>query len=135
MIDLKLKANSSFQFDIEMSDSDIASEAALETAVIISLFTDKRVDGERGFFGDSLENDSWGSKIWTLQREKLTDQTKKKLEDYAKESLQWLIDDKIAKKITVESEIVKPARINLLVKIYKGDSVSDHRFDNIWGEQ
>lgn len=135
MIDLKLKANSSFQFDLELGDSDIASESALETAVIISLFTDKRVNDERGFFGDSLESEPWGSKIWTLQREKLTDQTKKKLEDYAKESLQWLIDDKIAKKITVESEIVKPARINLLVKIYKGDSVSDHRFDNIWGEQ
>ena len=57
----------------------------LKTAVVISLFTDRRVNEEdvpngelnRGYWGDMdlPEGESLGSKLWLLKREKLTPET------------------------------------------------------------
>ncbi len=64
------------------ADDDFETDAGLETAVIISLFTDRRA-GEndelpatetdrRGWWGNTLQDadDEIGSKLWLLCREK-----------------------------------------------------------------
>lgn len=135
MIDVKIKPNlKTNEFDIDVQNEDLQIEDDLETAILISLFTDQRVGGERGFWGNSLDGDNWGSKIWTLTREKLTEETRSKFQEYAKDSLQWLIDDKVAKSIKLQSEIVKPESIHLLVEIIRPDgSTVGFRFNTIWG--
>lgn len=78
--------------------------SALERAVVISLFTWRRAepsdpvdDAERqGWWGDSYPSyasDRIGSRLWLLRRRSLTPQTLRDAERYAKEALQWLIED------------------------------------------
>jgi len=72
-------------FDFATLSGDLKKDEGLRTAVIISLFTDRRVNKEdvllgqsqKGWFGDApelIENvgDAWGSKLWLLEREKNT---------------------------------------------------------------
>lgn len=136
MIDIKLKHNSNISgYDISFEGDDAEKENGLESAIIISLFTDQRVDGERGFWGDSLAGESWGSKLWTLSREKLSEQTRIRFEDYVKESLQWLIKEKIAKGLSVKSEIISPESIYLELSILKpNDSALGFKFNILWNE-
>ena len=136
MIDVKIKRNiKTGEFDIDTSNEDLLIEDGLETAILISLFTDQRVGGDKGFWGDSIDGDNWGSKIWTLMREKLTEKTRTKFQEYAKDSLRWLLDDKVAKSINFQSEIVQPESIHLLVEIIRPDgSTVGYRFNTIWGE-
>ena len=80
------------------------TETALERAVLISLFTWRRAaiddpidDDERyGWWGDSypaVANDRIGSRLWLLRRVKLTAATQRDAEFYARQALQWLLDD------------------------------------------
>jgi phage gp46-like protein len=137
MIDVKIIRNSSTnEFDIEISEGDLLAEDGLETAILISIFTDQRVDGERGCWIDAIDGDNWGSKVWTLMREKLTEETRTKFNSYIKDSLKWLTEDRVAKSITVTSEIVPPESIYTLVEIIRPDgSATGFRFNTIWGEQ
>lgn len=74
----------------------------LENAVTISLFTDARVSPDetddssdlRGYWGDMdlPEGQSLGSKLWTLRREKITQDVLNKTHDYCVDALAWLVE-------------------------------------------
>ncbi|MFH0024517.1 phage GP46 family protein [Pseudomonas fluorescens] len=98
--------------------------AALTRAVLISLFTWRRAadddaldDDERfGWWGDSfptVADDRIGSRLWLLRRVKLTRQTQMDAEFYAREALQWLIDDGHCSAIDILSERLDAQRLNL----------------------
>lgn len=77
---------------------------ALHRAAVISLLTWRRAggddvldDAERyGWWGDSFPSapdDKIGSRLYLLRRRTLTDETVRDAIDYAREALQWLLDD------------------------------------------
>lgn len=99
-------------------------KAALTRSVLISLFTWRRAadddaldDEERfGWWGDSfpsVADDRIGSRLWLLRRVKLTRQTQLDAEFYAREALQWLIDDGHCSAIEIQSERLDGQRLNL----------------------
>ena len=101
-------------FDWSISAPSLQGEKGLETAIIISLFTDRRAneddvipDGSanrRGWWADvfpDIENDNIGSRLWLLFREKDMQLVVNRAHDYVVEALQWLIDDGIAKRVDV----------------------------------
>jgi len=99
-------------------------EEALLRVVIISLFTWRRAgpddpldDEERyGWWGDSypsVANDRIGSRLWLLRRVKLTAQTRSDAEFYAREALQWLLDDDQVCDIAITTEQVAINRLDL----------------------
>lgn len=102
-------------FDLKISNGDLAPDDGLETAVMISVFTDKRVTedelpqferSKRGWWGDLLPvepNDQIGSRLWTIQREKVLTNILRRSEELIKESLQWMLEDGVARSITVTS--------------------------------
>jgi len=101
-------------------------EDSLLRVVIISLFTWRRAgpddpldDEERyGWWGDSypsIANDRIGSRLWLLRRVKLTAQTQSDAEFYAREALQWLLDDEQVCDIAITTERVAINRLNLSV--------------------
>ena len=109
------------QVSADMTDS-------LSRAVFISLFTWQRasqtdeVDNNQrmGWWGDTFaeeKGDKIGSKLWLLLRQKITEETLNRAQEYAYESLKWLIDDGICSDITVnvERDEDDPNRINLSV--------------------
>ncbi|MEP9372623.1 phage GP46 family protein [Mesorhizobium sp. KR1-2] len=103
--------------DVEISAGNLADDDTLRTAILVSLFTDRRAgpddelpDGagndRRGWLGDALssvEGDRIGSRLWLLKRRKQTEETRRQGEDYCREALEWLVEDGIASAITIEA--------------------------------
>ena len=110
---------------------DLVAEDGLRTAVLLSLFTDRRVSagelpvGEadrRGWWGDTLaENDEIGSKLWLLAREKETDDVLVRAEGYAREALAWLIADGAAEAVSVAASWPRRGELALKVDITLAD--------------
>lgn len=133
-------------FDINILNGDLEADDGLETAVAISLFTDKRVTNEelpdlatskRGWWGDmypDVDQDKIGSRLWTLEREKRTIETLRKSEDYSREALSWLLEDSVADSIDVKSEYNTNNFLIINIDISRPDQESS-RFSIVWDEQ
>lgn len=100
--------------DLGIMNGDLISDEALETAVLISIFTDRRAANDdplpdsnnidkRGWWGDlvafDIEGDEIGSKLWLLSREKTTLETIKKTKQYLDDALAWLVEDGVAVRV------------------------------------
>lgn len=141
--------------DLGVASGDMVKDDGLTTAVLMSLFTDRRADPDdpvdpasptgdrRGWPGDLLADagDRIGSRLWLLQRAKLTEETRSLVEFYATESLQWLVDDGVATSVTCTATIAPPSplvaaseAIQLGVKIAKGAEVLA-RWSFVWNAQ
>jgi phage gp46-like protein len=133
-------------FDLLMDGSDLASGSELETAVIISLFTNRRAEDDdplpdafadrQGFWGDDfadIEGDLIGSRWWLLAAEKQTNEVRLKYLEYAVEALQWLIDDSVASEVQIQAEYIGPHVLGVSVVILHGNNVSD-RFEFVWDQ-
>lgn len=116
-------------FDAERMSGDLtldglgglATDAGLETAVIVSLFTDRRArpddvppgaaDDRRGWWGDALpaaevpQDDRIGSRLWLLSREKIVPETIRRARDYCREALAWMIEDGLATAVDVDCSV------------------------------
>ena len=139
------------QIDIQFVNGDVASDGGLETAVLISLFSDARAEPEmipttdrdgdyRGFWGDLasvLPGDSTGSLLWTIRRAKQLSVTLAAAQSYAKESLQWLIDDLIATRVDVFCTYPQRGWMLIEVFIYRPESANpvSFRYNYEWSAQ
>ena len=91
--------------DLRLAGADLALDATLASAVVVSLLSDRRVPagelppGEtdrRGWWGDSVadaDGDRIGSRLWLIGREKVTPAIVPRAEAYAREALEWLVED------------------------------------------
>lgn len=113
------------------------TQASLLRSAVISLFTWRRAhpddpvdDEERyGWWGDtfpSVSDDRIGSRLWQLRRVKLTARTQQDAEFYAREALQWLIDDGHVLSVDILIERAEINRLNLGVvfTVLDGSTVS-----------
>jgi phage gp46-like protein len=134
-------------FTPKIVDGDLAGDEGLETAVIISLFSDKRISDEeipdgitdkRGWWGDmfpDIEGDKIGSKLWLVSRGKINAITLANLENYAKDSLQWMIDDGVASYLEVVAAYLsdkKTAVISISIQRPTGET---DKFALNWAKQ
>jgi phage gp46-like protein len=133
--------------DLAFAGYDLAQDDSLKTAVIVSLFTDRRAeaddrlpgapDDRRGWWGDGfleVAGDRIGSRLWLLHREKQLASVVVRAREYAIEALQWLVDDGIAAAVDVTAEIVRQGVLGLQIRIVRPDRARvDYRFDNVWG--
>lgn len=126
-----------------VAGSPLADDDPLIRAVIISLFTwrranpDDAVDGSRqGWWGDataSLTGDRIGSRLWLLSREKLLPETFNRAREYAREALQWLVDDQVSAAVDVAAERYGRSGLALVVTITRADRrVTELRFADVW---
>jgi phage gp46-like protein len=76
---------------------DVLKDDWLGTGIMISLGTNKRVDGiirvDNGWWGESILGKNIGSKLFLLDRSKNISETLQLARQYAEESLQWLVED------------------------------------------
>ena len=125
------------QVSADMTDS-------LSRAVVISLFTWQRAsqsdevdnDQRMGWWGDTFaeeKGDKIGSKLWLLLRQKITDETLNRAQEYAYDALKWLIDDGICSDITVDVERDEddPNRINLSVQLTTSTSNLTYKIKDV----
>ena len=109
--------------DIKIEGAGFDESPLLDTLIINALFSDARATPEvlarmglppdtdpRGWVGDSYaktKGDRYGSLLWTLEREKQTDETLNLARDYCEAALAFLIEDGIAGSITVAAEWIR----------------------------
>lgn len=148
MTDIALQMGS-FTGDLSVSGGDLLRDDGLETAVSLSLFTDRRATRDlmpdvrdvdlRGYWGDVatvVEGDQTGSLLWTLAREKETAQTLARARQYARDALQWMLDDKVASKIEVAASYVARCVMMLTIDLYRpGLQPVRYRYDFEWAAQ
>lgn len=108
-------------FDGNLPDLSEIDEPLLES-ILISLFTDKYVPDadlpyqtgtNGGWHGDAValetpaaqtEEYSWGSRLWTLEREKINEETPAKVKRIVEEALEPLLLLKEINEISVSAE-------------------------------
>lgn len=128
--------------DWDVSGPDLESGRDLETAVIISLFTDRLANGDdvlpsgddpRGWVGDLGQPVKIGSRLWLLERAKLSLQTGAIAKSMAAEALQWMIDDGVVAKFEIITEVLLPSRLNMQIIAFRHDgSKQALNFSNTW---
>lgn len=146
--DIKIEFDTTYmEGDLILGESDLERDEGLSTAVLISLFTDRRADesepydneDRRGWWGDLLaetEGDQIGSKLYLLNRSTNTQQTTVKAKEYIYEALDWMIDDGVAAKIDIDVEVYglsSNLRLYVLIQIHKKDgNIELMKFDDLW---
>lgn len=117
--------------DWSMSGALLTSGNDLETAILISLFTDRQAapddeipDGTsdpRGWWGDLDSDTHIGSRLWLLSRAKQTTETLQRANDYIVEALQWLIDDGVVAKFDITVEWTALSQLGAKIVAHKTD--------------
>lgn len=143
--------NGAFGADLGMDAGQLATDAGLRTAILISLFTDARarVDDvlpsadadRRGWWGNafpSIEEDrpaELGSRLWLLDRAKTVASVTVRAREYVREALQWLIDDGIAASVEALAERQSTGSSPVLaigVVLTRPGGAATQRFDFLW---
>jgi phage gp46-like protein len=124
----------------------LASDAGLYTAIAISLFTDRLAEANdvppdgsstrRGWWGDAyseVPGDRIGSRLWLLARSKQTQPVLRQAEAYAREALQWLVEDGVARGVQVQAEVSGDGVLGLQVQVTRSNEpVARYRFEAFW---
>lgn len=133
--------------DLALDGPDLKTDAGLQTAVLISLFTDAQANADdtipdgstdrRGWWGDAfteVPGDKIGSLRWLLSRAKLTPETLRRVRDYDLAALKWLKDDGVAASIdiTVTRHATDRDRADESIVITRPDGRIS-RFSYVWG--
>lgn len=132
--------------DLALGDFALDTDGGVETAVILSLFTDARArdddtlplgqSSRRGWWADAYPpeaGDRIGSRLWLLRASKQLQESLDTAREYAEEALAWLIEDGVAKSVEVETFVVRDEVMGMIVRIYRpaGTDVSI-RFETLW---
>jgi phage gp46-like protein len=132
--------------DLAIEANDLVRDEGLRTAVLLSLFLDRQAEpgdvlppGEtdrRGWWADAVpvvEGDQIGSRLWLLAREKDTSTVRARAEEYAREALAWLVEDKVADRVEVVAEAPRPGALNLVIDIYRPKAEpTRYHFADVW---
>jgi phage gp46-like protein len=132
------------EFDLEF-DGDFVVEDGLRTAVIISLFSHRRVTADelppgetdkRGWWGDTFNtnpNDRTGSKLWLLARTKETQETLNQAKEFTQQALQWMITEGLASTVEVETSFFDRGKMLIEIAITRPSGERENfRFDSNW---
>ncbi len=126
----------------------LAANRSIETAIILSLFTDRRapdgwrpeIQDRRGWWGDGVQPDGetldpLGSWLWLLENEIVSPQNIALAKNYAEAALAWLVTDNVAARV----EVIAEARadnhgINLGIDVFDktGAKTFSRQFDILW---
>ena len=126
------------QVDLKIVNGDYLADAGLETAALVSLFSDRfvevaelppNIDNQKGWWGDDLfetVGDRIGSRLWIFDRiGKIDIPTRNGMVDAIEESLQWMIDVGLAETVVATGTVVVGIRIDFIIEISRpeGDNI------------
>lgn len=118
--------------DWQLSGAALLAGDDLATAVLNSFFSERLAEADdiipdgtknrRGWWGDP----KLGSRLWLLERSKLTKDTARQAQNYGAESLQWLIDDGVIVGARITAQVVArvPGRLVMGVVLYRSDGTT-----------
>ena len=134
--------------DYALALGALQSDADLQTAVLISLFTDRLAEPDdalpelgalrRGWWGDALSGalggaGRIGSRLWLLSREKMLPETVNRAREYAQEALAWMVTEGVARRVTVQAQVVGADTLGLTIQIERNQGqVLRYGYDLAW---
>lgn len=134
--------------DYALEQLDLVQDDGLDSAVIISLFTDRRAgrdvalqEGQdrRGWWGDTfaeIEGDEIGSHLWLLDRAKQLPAVMADAKVYIEQALAHLVADGMAKRIEVRVSNPRMGILSAQIDIYKPDgTTTQYKFEHFWSKQ
>lgn len=113
----------------------------LTRAVVISLFTHRRADPDdnvdvpMGWWGDTwpaVANDRYGSKLWLLQRSKLTNGLVNTVRSYLRDALQWMQDDGVVTRIDIDIQRTGINELGNKIVLWRRDGPVTISFNDLW---
>ena len=139
-------SNATGDADLSMLDMDLASDRGLTTAVVLSLFADRRAEADdvppsgdardrRGWWADqfaAVEGDRLGSRLWMLDRSKGTNETLLRAKQYATEALAWMVTDKVASSVDVSVTMAGTGLAVAVAVQRPGRDPVSFRFSHTW---
>src|SRR5262245_62053734 len=126
---------------------DLDARVSLETAVVLSLFTDRVANDDDALPDDTGDRRGWwsetglslsdhmGSRLWLFAREKRTEAVRLRLDQVVRECLAWLVRDRVARKVDVAVEYPRGTldRVDILIVVTKADGRRlDFRYELVW---
>lgn len=140
--DVVLTVNATTQlYDISIgADGDIVTDDFFDTSLLYSLFGERRADASevvepqlrRGWIGNEGKDFENGSKLWLFEQARVTRTNLNRIEDEARKSLQWLIDDGFVVSIDEVTATTKNGTVTLEIVIRRSRSEVERRFFDLW---
>jgi phage gp46-like protein len=140
-------ATGSMDLAIDEDADDVTTDEGLRTAVLLSLFTDRRAedgdplpdggDDRRGWWADALnaDGDRMGMRLWLRDRGKALPDVASDVQRDAPEALRWLVEDGVAQSVDVSAD-VRGGILLITVNITRpGRDVVTFRFDYVWNAE
>lgn len=135
--------------DLSLIDSDLASDLGLETAVMLSLFCDRRADVDdvppsgdprdrRGWWADQFADvtgDRIGSRLWLLDRAKATNEAGLRAREYVLEALAWMVEDRVVASIEADVTLTGGGLLIDLALQRPGRDPIAFRFAHTWAQE
>jgi phage gp46-like protein len=149
MSDISFKFDSDKGYaDIQTADGDFVLGDPLETAIGLSLFTDRRATNQeirefqtgiierqsrRGYWANTYRDFTQGSGLWLLSRSKRQEITRSRAEAYALECLQWLKQDGVAKSVDAFVSLSGQSGLDIQIRITKpaGEELN-YKYQFVW---
>lgn len=116
-------------YDLSISGGQPVMDEGLENAVHLSLFT------APSWWGNIIAADAserYESKLESLYRRTLTNQTRLDAEKYASDALAWMKTEGIADKITITASIVSIGMLGLVIEIVQPARTVTIRYQMSW---
>lgn len=150
MADIALEIQPLGTMDLALDGFDLARDDGLESAVLVSLFTDRRARAEqlrpeedksdlRGWWGDfnpEVAGDQTGSLLWLLAREKQTPETLARAKQYCDQALAWMVQDRAASRVNVAVRYPTRGWMEIAVEVIRPDARRvQYRYDYEWAAQ
>ena len=114
---------------IDPETGDLVTTDGLETAILVSLFSDRRAYEDvvadplerRGWIGDlvsEVPNDRHGSGLWLYEQHRLTDEVATGVRIEAEAALRWMVDDGLARRVAATAAKVPSERaLDLVISV------------------
>lgn len=140
MQDLCHEMNTDGLFVLSVKNNDLVPVEGMESAILVSLFTDQRLDESQmdipinrgGWFGNVLTpNRELGSKLWAYENVRVSSGLMGNIRDCAKRSFDWMNKDNLTRKISV-TVTPKGQQVHININLTaRGDKVG-HDYAYLW---
>lgn len=143
-IDIALTKREDGIYDVTFTeDGDFEATEGLDTSILLSLLEQRRANSaevsapqlRRGWVGNELADIAiyeLGSKLWILDQARLNTDTLNRAVDYARQALQWLLDNDIAQSLAITGEIEFPDGIRLFITLTRDNNQVESFYFNLW---
>lgn len=111
-------------FDIDINEVDAEPDNTLRNPVLFSILGWDRDDTKRqgGYWANGFSvvpNDRFGSLLWSLRQNSNTNQNRLRMAEAIRQGLFWMIEDSVARDVTVEIESVNRNSVTFRIKIQR----------------